>query len=430
VSIVTWKRAVAAVAASVVVWYLGRPAVVTASDHADPQVLRDPDANITDLFFFPDGDRYVVILDVHRSLTALPPFELAKYEYRINFDWHTGVSFENGEQDTVRYGGKISHPDQIKEDATITVRLNSDTSPMKGWPKYAGLLHTDQFQVFTGLRADPFIFPRFFKKNAIAMVFSMPKSAFPEGRDTFLIWGAAFKDGKQVDHVGRSNRTQQARFESLNTLHPSRHLAQIMEDKMFWDKLYNGLSEYRETQQFGAAIQILIQVRANGPNKNYDFSPDVMVYSDARERDPNVRPGFPNGRHIQDDVAAITCAEGDCILQELAFIEGGWPRRTMSDKPVPPDAKFPYLLEPYAEGQFAPNKLPSPLAPLGLGGIVSLGMLVVTSVPRLIELELVPLNTTIVLLVLAFVAIQLWLVYQTLRYRLLLWKRKKEQRPL
>jgi hypothetical protein len=443
VRIVTWKRAAAA-AAALLVLCAGRPVTVVASDHADPQVLRDADGNITDLFFFPDGDRYVVIFNVHRSLTALPPFELAKYEYRINFDWHTGVSFVNGEQDTVRYGGKISHPEGIKEDATITIRLDNalqnDANHMgfaQGWPKYTGLRYADQIRPWAGLRADPFIFPRFFKKNVISMVFSLPRNAFPPGRDAFLIWGAAFKDGKQVDHVGRSNRTQQARFESLNTLHPSQHVAQILKDQMFWDKWYAGLSKYRETQPLGAAIQILIQIRANGPNHNYDLAPDVMVYSDAREHDPAVRPGFPNGRHIQDDVAGLTCAEGDCILQELAFVEGGWPRSTVSDKPVPklcstdpapPCAAFPYLLDPYPDP--APNKLPSPLPRLGVRGIFSLGMLIVTSVPRLIELELLPVNTTIVVLVILLVvvmaAIEIWLVWQAVKYRAL----RRQQREL
>ena len=416
----TWKKAAAA--AFCFVLAANHPVSLVASDHADPQVLKDPDGNITDLFFFPDGDRYVVILDVHRALTALPPYQLPEYEYRINFDWHTGLSFTNGDADTVRYGGKISHPEGIKEDATIKIRLDADGKLMKDYPVYNGLLHTDQFTVFTGLRADPFIFPRFFKKNTIAMVFSMPKNAFPSGRDSFLLWAAAFKGDKQVDHVGRSNRTQQARFESLNTLHPSQHVAQIMKDMAFWDKWYMNLSKYRETQQFGAAIQILIQVRSKNM---YDFAPDVMVYSDAREHDPSVRPGFPNGRHIQDDVAALTCAEGDCILQELSFVEGNWPRRTVSDRPVPADAKFPYLLDPYKEGEFTASAA-SPLPTLGLRGIFAIGLLAVQSVPRLIELELLPFNISVVVIVIVIAAIELWLLLQTIKYRLHLRRQRRQ----
>jgi hypothetical protein len=427
VTIFTWKRAAAA--AFCVFLTANNPVPLLASDHADPQVLKDPDGNITDLFFFPDGDRYVVILDVHRALAEMPPYQLSQYEYRINFDWHTGVSFTNGDADTVRYGGKISQPQGIKEDATITIHLdNNGNWPDKDEPKYSGLLHQDQIEKFAGVRADPFIFPRFFKKNIVAMVFSIPRNAFPTGRDTFLIWAAAFKraDGKQVDHVGRSNRTQQARFEPLNTLHPSQHVAQIMKDKAFWDSWYDHLKMYRETQLFSAAVQILIQIR--GTKSVYDAVPDVMVYSDAREHDPGVRAGFPNGRHIQDDVAAMTCAEGDCILQELSFLEGDWPRKTVSDRPVPTDAKFPYLLEPYPEDKVAPNKLPSPLDSLGLRGIASLGLLGIRSIPRLLELELLPLNMSIVALLIVTAVITLvllWLVIQGIKYRLFLRRQRQ-----
>jgi hypothetical protein len=58
-------------------------------------------------------------------------------------------------------------------------------------------------------------------------------------------------------------------------------------------------------------------------------------------------PGFPNGRLLPDDVAALTCATGDCILQELSFVEGGWPRATVNDKPFLDD--WPYLAEPWPD---------------------------------------------------------------------------------
>jgi hypothetical protein len=128
--------------------------------------------------------------------------------------------------------------------------------------------------------------------------------------------------------------------------------------------------------------------------RQYDMVPDVMVYADGREHDPAVRPGFPNGRHIQDDVAAITCAEGDCVLQELSFVEGAWPRRTTSDKPVPPNATFPYLLEPYQEGQFKPTPAPPP--------------------------SIIPLAVILGVIVLVLGLVMLWLLIQGVKYRLLL----------
>ncbi len=58
-------------------------------------------------------------------------------------------------------------------------------------------------------------------------------------------------------------------------------------------------------------------------------------------------PGYPNGRMLTDDVNAITCTTGDCLLQELSFIEGDWPRATVNDKPFLADG--PYLAEPWLD---------------------------------------------------------------------------------
>ena len=43
----------------------------------------------------------------------------------------------------------------------------------------------------------------------------------------------------------------------------------------------------------------------------------------------------------------MSCSTGDCILQELSFIEGGWPRATMNDKPFL--ATFPYEADPWPD---------------------------------------------------------------------------------
>jgi hypothetical protein len=61
-------------------------------------------------------------------------------------------------------------------------------------------------------------------------------------------------------------------------------------------------------------------------------------------------PGFPNGRRLEDDVNAIVCTTGDCLLQELSFIEAKepkWPRATVNDKPFLND--WPYLAEPWPD---------------------------------------------------------------------------------
>jgi hypothetical protein len=76
----------------------------------------------------------------------------------------------------------------------------------RGAVSWVGLGNPDAIRVFTGVRDDPFIFPKFFKRNAIVMVLSIPFSAFPAGQQDWLLWGtsAQVKDGAQIDHVGRS----------------------------------------------------------------------------------------------------------------------------------------------------------------------------------------------------------------------------------
>jgi len=54
--------------------------------------------------------------------------------------------------------------------------------------------------------------------------------------------------------------------------------------------------------------------------RHYDSAPDV-IFTTTRP------PGFPNSRRLDDDVALLTCAQGDCPLQENSFIDSTqWPR--------------------------------------------------------------------------------------------------------
>src|SRR5262245_1343241 len=175
------------------------PMVVRASDHADPLNLTDPFANITDLFFYPKGDQYILIFNVRRALTAPKPYPLAPYEYVVNFDLTTPVTFDSAE-DRAHYGGTIAAPDKLHPDASITVRLNDDAT-LKSID-FKGLKNTDKIRTFTGVRDDPFIFPRFFKVNVIAMVMSIPKDAFPAGQRVLVVWHHN-RGGRPVRHCGR-----------------------------------------------------------------------------------------------------------------------------------------------------------------------------------------------------------------------------------
>jgi hypothetical protein len=291
------------------------------------------------------------------------------------------VTFDSAE-DRARYGGTIPTPEELHPGVTITLRLNDDTT-LKSI-NYKGLKNTDKIRTFTGVRDDPFIFPRFFKVNVISMVMSIPKDAFPAGQHDFILWGTTSKDGKQLDHVGRSIRTQLPRFGVINTAPPSEHVKILMESKDSRDKIYNFFKGNKEWYSKAVAdlMENTFQIR------KYDLVPDVMIYTD---RFP---VGYPNGRLLTDDVVAQTCAAGDCLLVELSYIEGGYPRATTNDKPFLDD--WPYLAEPWPE---KPEPVPS-------------------------TKSILPYVVGIVLLVL-FVS---WVIVEMLR-RLLLWPWWKWRRP-
>ena len=156
-----------------------------------------------------------------------------------------------------------------------------------------------------------------------------------------LVWATTTKAGKgeQIDLVGRSNRTQLGRLDFLNTLPPDEHVAAVEKRLAGGNRVQKVLAHLMEHLMPVSALQGLYQYVLQV--RDYDVFPDVLIYSDSRA------PGFPNGRRLEDDVAGLTCAQGDCVLQEVAFIEGGWPRKTVNDKPFA--AEFPYLAPPHPE---------------------------------------------------------------------------------
>lgn len=321
------------------------PCAGYASDHADPFKI-GPDeqaANITGLFFFPEGGQMIAILDVRRSLTAAPPYILDPFEFTINMDTHSKVTFDSAE-DRARYGGTVVNPEGIFPDITIKIRLNNDLTVKER--TFTGLKNPENITLYTGVRDDPFIFPKFFNVNVITMALSIPRSSFSDAQQNWLLWATSKRiaDGKQFDHVGRSNRTQLGRFEILNTLPPNEHVAAIKKAAESADKLQKFLLAcLPPLANLNQLSGLLI--------RHYDYVPDVMVYSNQ------FAPGFPNGRRPGDDVALLTCNQGDCPLQENAFIDGTkWPRQTVNDKPLL--TVFPYLAEPWPARPQAP--VPSP----------------------------------------------------------------------
>ena len=328
------RRAFWGLPALLVLIALLTPSASLASDHADPLNLTDPNANITGLFIFPKDDQYVLIFNVRRSLTAPKPYELSAYEYVVSIDLTTPVTFDSDE-DRARYGGTIPVPDKLHADVSIKVKLNDDTT-LKSIG-YTGLKNTDRIRTYTGVRDDPFIFPRFFKRNVISMAMSIPKNAFPDGQHDFILWSTTYANGKVSDRVGRSVRSQLPRFPILNLYEPKDQVEKLTKAKNFLDKTYEYLDGNKEwwSQAIGGLLQFTFQLR------KYDLAPDVMIFT---TRFP---PVYPNGRQLADDVNAITCTTGDCLLQELSFVEGKWPRAIKNDKDFLPD--FPYLAEPFED---------------------------------------------------------------------------------
>ena len=338
-----------------------------ASDHADPAVLETKEAGLTDLFFFPQGDNYIAMLCVRPALSSNPPYNLEPFTYKINFDLHTQLSFDNA-ADKARYGGTVINPSGIKADASITYTLNNDAS-LKS-KTFTGFQNPNAIQVYTGVRDDPFIFPKFFGKNTIAAVFSIPKSSFPANQQNFIIYGEAWEHGDElVDTVGRSNRSQNGRYQFLVNVPANQQVAKIKEEYDKTLKIFNFLNRETKTQGIAQAYHLLLQLYP------YDLTnPDVMIFS------TQFPPVYPNGRQLTDDVAAISCLYGDCALLQLSYAESNqFPRATVNDKPFLPN--FPFLAEPWP---------PSP--PPDMSGIGCLGWL------------------TIILVILIVLAILIWLI--------------------
>ena len=188
----------------------------------------------------------------------------------------------------------------------------------------------DGIKWYSGVRDDPFIFPQFFGTNVIAMVIRIPLDYFPGGRQDFMFWATSQHRGKQIDHVGRSQRTQLPRFDFLNTVHPKDHVPAIIEQR----------------DNPGLKDDFLRSVSLTEFNlRPYDLQPDVMYYT----RRSGFEAKYPNGRQLEDDVANLTCLQGDCQLFELsqshrrsATFPGGRPTR--NDKEF--SDTFPYLADP------------------------------------------------------------------------------------
>ncbi len=342
----------------------------------------------------------IVVLCVRRALTETGTLRLEPYTYRVHMDTHTTVDFGDtpgdepapaaagegymfsdmnaqakvkrptGAESRVRYGGRIPEPGTIGDDVHIEFKLKNDASlrelVVPRGLKGAGRdeirivedlkdlkVDPDRITAWAGVRDDPFIFPAFFQTNVVAMVMSIPIAAFPEGTRDWLIWGTSHLGSRQIDHVGRSLRTQNPRFEFLNTLPPREHAEAVHEE--------------HEHPSLMRDLFLRFNFQSLFAYRRWDQVPDVMVFT---TRFP---VGFPNGRLLTDDVAALLAQHGDTLLLELSHHVGGWPRLTTNDKEFL--STFPYLAEPWKDREVPPPPGLNPWNKAKLVGIV-LGLIV------------------------------------------------------
>jgi hypothetical protein len=390
------------------------------SDHADPQsvlnpfyVQPEPYANITDLHAFivprllgeneqviEEGEHLIISLCVVRALNPLVPgvpgqeknLNFKDIKFRVHFDLDPKVVGSSGDQDStvfkllestnpgdvnhdmVRsmqklYGGIITEPDNITEDASLEFELAATTTggttrvAISGTPRTDGFrakpnvvrsaadLRSGVINIQTGIFDDPFIFPRFFRKNVVGIVTAIPLSAvpLPHGKAPILLWATSHKRGKQIDYVGRSLRTQLPRFGYLNGKMPSEHVKEITRVHEHPTVMENILATFISPLE---------------AHRHYDSVPDVMIY------DLRTPARFPNGRALEDDVAKTLADAGETLLLELSYAESKqFPRAEENDKEFrkstrfldaanKPEFLFPYLAPPWTKDEMEKAKEP------------------------------------------------------------------------
>ena len=291
----------------------------------------------------------VFILCVRRRIEPGPlALEIAPYTYTIHLDPDAEVQFDTDatERETIRdvysararYGGLVGKPEQI----TSRLRLNDDLTLKEFAPENLG--PKDGIAIFPGagesaLRDDPFIFPPFFRSNVVAMAARVPIERFHAAKRSWVIWADTTREGARLDHVGRSLRTQQPRFEAIFNAHPPSAQVAAFEEEVRNPSLRRDL-----------LVRIGIPTLFN--HRLWDRTPDVMIYNTAFDC------RYPNGRLITDDVAAELAENGDAILQEISYEGVTWPRRTSNDKPF--QVKFPFLAAPWTKEEVDKDPLPRP----------------------------------------------------------------------
>jgi hypothetical protein len=281
-----------------------------ASDHTDTplhiEAGRD-DARLTDFWTFVQNGRLVMILGINPFL----PAEVRQYvfptdvTYSFFIDRDSSVSF-NDPVLNAAFGGTVDRPINIREDITFNVtfdRFNRPLVEILGCSLTEAQRIRSRMRLFTGLRAEAFIFAPFVHNNIAAIVIDVPLADIKKDSDTLLLWGASKVDefaGPFQELAGRTLNSQFDEKLALNFIHPSQHKAAL------------------------------------------GLNPDLVILNMAAPS------RFPNGRRLQDDivdlVAALPAPHNDARAFDIEFNLAGF-HATLSDlAPLP--GVFPYLANP------------------------------------------------------------------------------------
>lgn len=311
------------------------------ADHSDTP---DPRTDITDLFVFQapgGGDRSVLVLNINPAASALESsFDpVASYELKIDTDgdFETDVAFhvlftsssDRGSTATVyrstgaaaRGTGPIG--EVVISNAPVSVGGAVQIIAVDGYRFFAGLRSDPWFADVDGFRND-FRFTghdTFADRNVFGMVLEVPNAALGTAAPIRL-WARTMAPvhGKvaQIDQAGRPainavfNRAEADRA-AFNETPPTDQRA-------------------RFGAKFVAAFRSMGYPEAEASELAMGFLPDVLVY------DPSDPGGYPNGRHLTDDV----------IDPMAAILTMG---RVTTDKVGPHTDlldEFPYLGAPHA----------------------------------------------------------------------------------
>ncbi|HKX26232.1 MAG TPA: hypothetical protein VJ302_00940 [Blastocatellia bacterium] len=281
-----------------------------ASDHTDTplhvEAGRD-DARLTDFWTFVQDGRLVLILGINPFL----PDEVQQYvfptdvTYSFFIDRNSRVKYDNPVNNAA-FGGTVETPSQIREDVTFNVTFDWHNRPQveivtDSAPEKARL--RNEMRIFTGLRAEAFIFAPFVKKNIAAIVIDVPLNLVKNSNNPLLLWTTSKVDGFAGPFQELAGRTLNSQFDeklALNFIHPSQHQAAL------------------------------------------GLNPDLVILN------PAAPSRFPNGRPLGDDivdlVAALPAPFNDSRAFNLEFDLAQF-HATVNDV-APTRNVFPYLANP------------------------------------------------------------------------------------